>query len=264
MALTADREYGCINPDDICKGVGGAADTLYKGAIISLGTNGLLKVAAAVGSEVPIGLCKKQVVCAGANAEEIEVDRGVLAVAKKSQHTTTILCGTGGASNVNYANKYFTIYGGSTGATKYCVWCNVDSAGTDPTIAAPTLGTAIEIAVGTADSTSTIAETIAHALDAIGGANVTWDADHSTATVTAVNANRGANGVSVAGDAVFTVTNTVYGNAVQSDVGKLFYAIADDGVVLTAAKGSADVAFGRCIDLVGAYNELWINTHEKA
>jgi hypothetical protein len=261
MALTEDREYGCTTPDDFIEGVAGAADTLYKGAIVSFGTDGLIKVAAAVSGEVPMGLMRKQVVAAGANAEKCEIDTGNLAVVKRNQHTTTVLCNAGGASNVNYADKYFTIYNGST---KYCVWFNVDSAGTDPTVADPTLGTAVEIAVATGDSVNTIAETIAHALDALGGANTTFDADHSTATVTVLAATRGASGTSVAGDAVVTVTNTVYGTARQTDAGVLFYAIADDGVVEAAQNGSADVALGRCLGLVGANNELWIDTFDKA
>jgi hypothetical protein len=257
MALTADREYGCMSPDEFVEILAGTADTLYKGGIASIGGDGYIKVPDATAGDVPLGLMRKQVIAAGANAEYCEIDCGVLAVEKKSKHTTTILCGAGGSSNVNYANKYFTIY---SGHTKYCVWCNVNSGGTDPTIADPTLGTALEIAVGTGDNTSTIAETIAHAMDALGGANVTWDADHSTATVTAVSAHRGSEGVSVAGNAVFTVTNTVYGNAIQDDVGLLMYAIADDGVVNTAQKSTATVAMGLCVGLVGSNNELWIDT----
>jgi hypothetical protein len=261
MALTEDREYGCINPDDFVEGLAGAADTLFKGGITSFGTDGLAKVAAAVANEVPMGLLRKQVVAAGANAEKVEIDTGVLAVEKKTQHVCTVLCNTGGTLNVNYADKYFTLY---SGATKYCVWFNVDGAGTDPTIAAPTLGTAVAIAVATGDSVNTIAESIAHTLDALGGANTIFDADHSTATATIISAHRGAQGIAVAGNAVVTVTNTIYGNAMQADVGTLFYAIADDGVVYTAAKGSANVALGRCVGLVGTNNELWIDTFDKA
>jgi hypothetical protein len=263
MALTVDREYKAQDPNDMLEITAGAADYLYKGAILSIGTDGYICVPGVTAAMVPIGICKKQVHALGSNAETVEIETGRVTVEKKSQHTTTILCNAGGTSNVNYADKYFTIYGGSAGTTKYCVWFNVDSAGTDPTIATPALGTAIEIAVATGDSVNTIAETIAHTLDALGGANVTWDADHSTATVTAVNANRGYNGTSVAGNAVITVTNTVYGAVNQADVGVLFYAIADDGVVRTAAKSTATIALGTCIGFETRGNLLWIDTRLK-
>ena len=83
MELTADREYGCINPDDFIPGLAGAADTLYKGGIMSIGADGYIKVASDTAAEVPMGLLRKQVVAAGAHAEAVEIDVGVLAIEKK-------------------------------------------------------------------------------------------------------------------------------------------------------------------------------------
>lgn len=259
MALTADREYGCINPDDFVEGVGGAADTLYKGAIVSFGTNGLVKVAANVAAEVPMGLMKKQVVCAGANAEKIEIDCGKIAVEKKSVQIATMIPGTGGSSNVNYDGVYAII---SNSTTKYCVWFNVNSGSTDPTIATPSLGTGVEVAVGTGDNAATVGASLASAIDALDDIGAA-----GTTTVTITSGIRGAlycewdDGTAAT---VCPLLITVHGFAHQSDVGKIMYAVADDGVVLPAAKGSATIALGRCFGLVGKNNELWVNTHEKA
>lgn len=79
MALTADREYetvpgGCIT----LKNKAGAADTLYKGGLLNVGTDGYLKVAADVASEVFAGVCKKQHVADGSAHADIEYEEGLL------------------------------------------------------------------------------------------------------------------------------------------------------------------------------------------
>jgi hypothetical protein len=264
MALTADREYGCTTPDEFLSDIAaGAADTLYKGAIVSIGTDGLLKVPDAVSAEVPIGLMKQQVVAAGLNAEYPEIDTGILAVEKKAQQTTTVAPGTGGVLNVNYKGKYFQIFDGTT---PYCCWFNVGTADTDPTIADPTLGTSVEIAIATGDNAAAVGTAIAAAIDGIGGGGGgTVFGATGTTTVTIVNVNRGKNTIANTGDCTcITLVNTINGTVGQADVGTLVYAIADDGVVPAAQNGSADVALGLCVGLVGSNNELWIDTFIKS
>jgi len=76
MALTADRNYETVGPTVILEIEAGAADTLYKGAIVNIGTDGYLKVAADVASEVPIGVVKKQHVADGTSHEKVAVETG--------------------------------------------------------------------------------------------------------------------------------------------------------------------------------------------
>jgi hypothetical protein len=74
MALTADFEYQTMGESKILKMRAGAADVLYKGAIVNIGTDGYLKVAADVANEVPLGVVKKQVVSGGVLHEDVEVE----------------------------------------------------------------------------------------------------------------------------------------------------------------------------------------------
>ena len=76
MALTADRNYETVGPTVILEIEAGAADTLYKGAIVNIGTDGYLKVAADVADEVPIGVMKKQHIADGSSHEKVEVEGG--------------------------------------------------------------------------------------------------------------------------------------------------------------------------------------------
>ena len=73
MALTADRWIETVPPDEILDLQVGAADTLYKGGLMNIGTDGYLKVAADVANEVCIGVLKKQIVTAGSLHEHVEV-----------------------------------------------------------------------------------------------------------------------------------------------------------------------------------------------
>jgi hypothetical protein len=61
MALTKDYEYEIKGSLTIQDFVIGAADVLYKGAIVNIGTDGKIKVAADVAGERPAGLMKEQV-----------------------------------------------------------------------------------------------------------------------------------------------------------------------------------------------------------
>ena len=256
MALTADLEYQTKNPTSIYEILAGAADTLYKGAIVSVGTDGYIKVAADVADELPLGMCKEQVVAAGSHAEEVEIEMGRFRMAKKSQHQTTVLCtDDSGNSNANYNSKYFLIYNGST---KYYVWFDVNSGGTDPEVSG---GTGIEVDIGTTDDDEAVAAALQAAIDA----EDDFTATVSTATVTIVAATRGYTMPSANGDlgAVITLTNALYSGAVQSDIGELFYAIADDGVVYSTEKSNANHALGMCIGIDGN-DWLWIDTRIKA
>ena len=65
MALSADLNVDFTVVDRVITVKAGAADTLYKGAIINIGTDGYAKVAADVAAEYPAGINKKQVVGKG-------------------------------------------------------------------------------------------------------------------------------------------------------------------------------------------------------
>lgn len=73
MALSADLNVDMTVVDRVITAKAGAADTLYKGAIVNIGTDGYVKVAADVASEHCAGIMKKQVVAAGSNAEDCEI-----------------------------------------------------------------------------------------------------------------------------------------------------------------------------------------------
>jgi hypothetical protein len=77
MALTADLEIESV--PGVCEtrsGLAGAADTLYKGAILMIETDGYLEVATSAAGTVAVGICKKQHVVAGSHAERIEYEVG--------------------------------------------------------------------------------------------------------------------------------------------------------------------------------------------
>lgn len=78
MALTSDRNIETEAPSHIRAVEAGGADTLYKGAIVNIGTDGYIKVAADVASEIPLGTMKKQHVSDGSSHEKVEVETGLL------------------------------------------------------------------------------------------------------------------------------------------------------------------------------------------
>jgi len=90
MALTADIGYETVGPTVILGITAGAADTLYKGAIVNIGTDGYIKVAADVASEIPLGVVKEQVVAAGSNAETVEVETGKIWLAHTGAAQTDV------------------------------------------------------------------------------------------------------------------------------------------------------------------------------
>lgn len=76
MALTADYEYEVRGQNEFNKYRAGAADTLYKGAMVNIGTDGYIKVAADVASESPAGVVVLQHVADGSSHDEIEIENG--------------------------------------------------------------------------------------------------------------------------------------------------------------------------------------------
>ena len=261
MALTDDREYGCQNPDEFLDILAGAADTLYKGAIVSVGANGFIKVPGDVAVEQPIGVMRKRVVAAGANAEHCIIDVGRLRLKKVTQHVCTVLCtDQDGGGNAAYANKYFFLYDGNN---KHYVWFNVAAGGVDPAPAGG--GTGIEVAIGAADHDTVVADKLAAVLDALewtapnpGAATVTITADFRGYSLPTANGNLGA---------VVTITNTILSGAQQADVGILFRSKEDDGVCYQSEAATATMQIGRCVGLCqGAWagDYLIIDTRDIA
>jgi hypothetical protein len=76
MALTADYEYEVRGHSEYNKYRAGAADTLYKGAMVNIGTDGYLKVAADVAGESPAGVMVQQHIADGTSHDEVEVASG--------------------------------------------------------------------------------------------------------------------------------------------------------------------------------------------
>jgi hypothetical protein len=90
MALTADIEYQTkVGTSETVNHLGGAADTLYKGAIVNIGTDGYLKVAADVANEIPRGVVKKQVIEDGTH-KNVEVETGVIRIAHSGAAQTDV------------------------------------------------------------------------------------------------------------------------------------------------------------------------------
>jgi len=90
MALTADIEYQTKGHTEILDILAGAADTLYKGAIVNIGTDGYIKIAADVAAEIPIGVMVKQVVAAGSNAETCLIETGIIRLAHSGAAQTDV------------------------------------------------------------------------------------------------------------------------------------------------------------------------------
>ncbi len=74
--LSADLDIETIGPIEVVHAVGGSSDTLYKGAMVGVGTDGYLAVISDITDLYPLGIMKKQVIVAGSNAENIEVLQG--------------------------------------------------------------------------------------------------------------------------------------------------------------------------------------------
>ena len=90
MALTADLNYETVGPTEILAIEAGAADTLYKGGIMNIGTDGYIKVAADVASEIPAGVMKKNHVADGSAHEQVEVETGKIWLAHSGAAQTDV------------------------------------------------------------------------------------------------------------------------------------------------------------------------------
>lgn len=259
MALTADYEYKTQGKTDINEVLAGAADTLYKGAILNAGTNGFVKVAADVASEVPLGVCVEQVVAAGANAETVKIESGRLRLKKVTQHTFTVhVTDDTAANNAKFDGKYFVVYDGTTG---YYVWFDLAGGSVDP---APAGLTGIECNVTAINTDAEIAAIIETALEAAGlGGGATFAVTTAAHVCTVVVQRRAFSdtvGDGTAG-AVILTSNTVMSGAQQSDIGTLFYAKADDGVIYASEKSNITAPVGLCIEVDEVDGDyLWIDT----
>ncbi|KKL66485.1 hypothetical protein LCGC14_2144500 [marine sediment metagenome] len=76
LALSADLDVEEVPPLEVLNILAGTADTLYKGAIVHVGTDGFIAVAADTTACFAVGIMKKQVVAAGSNAEACEILTG--------------------------------------------------------------------------------------------------------------------------------------------------------------------------------------------
>ena len=76
MALAADRDLESVGPTEMLAILAGAADELYKGAIVMIETDGYIEVPTGAALTINLGICKKRVTAAGAHAEMIEVEMG--------------------------------------------------------------------------------------------------------------------------------------------------------------------------------------------
>lgn len=263
MALTADLNYKTVNPVTIDKYTAGAADTLYKGAIINIGVDGFAKVAADVASEYPAGINARKVIAAGANAETLDVESGTFRLWKATQHKLTVhVTDDTAANNAKFNSKYFCIANGTQG---YYVWFNIAAGGVDPApatlVALGYLG--VEVAATAINTDAEIAALLKTALEGI-DASASFVCTVATHIVTVTCQHRGYTITPADGSAsaVITTTSTVMSGAQQSDIGTMFYAKADDGVVY-ASEVSNITPLGQCVGICGL-EHLWINTRIKA
>ena len=90
MALTANTTYQTRGHVEHLHILAGDTDELYEGAIVNIGTDGFIKVAADVANEVPIGVMKKAVSAAGSNAETCEIVTGIIRLAHTGAAQTDV------------------------------------------------------------------------------------------------------------------------------------------------------------------------------
>lgn len=90
MALTADLNYETKGDNEkITLPAAAVSTTLYKGAIINIAA-GLAKKCSDTNGEVPTGVCMKNVVTAGASAEDVDIETGKLWMAFSSAAQTDV------------------------------------------------------------------------------------------------------------------------------------------------------------------------------
>ncbi len=76
LALSADLDVEEVPPLEVLNILAGDADTLYKGAIVHIATDGYIDVVADTTGAFAVGIMKKQVVAAGSQAERCEILTG--------------------------------------------------------------------------------------------------------------------------------------------------------------------------------------------
>jgi hypothetical protein len=160
-------------------------------------------------------------------------------------------------SNLVGATSAIAITAGTSADLLAALSITVDAAvaGTDTDSDPEVSGlTGIEVPILATDN----AAAVAVRLNAIIDAHASFTSTVNTATVTIVTISRGYTIATVDGDlsTVVTIANTVYGMAVQSDVGERFWCRDDDGVVYVAGKSTSDVPAGYCKDIDGEDNLL--------
>ena len=241
MSLTADKEYKTMGHVERLYMKGGDADTLYKGAILNIDAAGYMEVPSDAASVIPFGVCVKQVVEDGTHLA-VEVERGIIGVPKRTQQVTTVTFVDGGTSNADLDGEYFDIYNGSAG---YRVWFNVNSGDNEPDDGGLTL---VEVAVSTINTEAEIAAACEVVIDALTGIFTSTDTAEALA-ITSVTAGYSAapSKSATLADGTMTLAETYIARAVQSDIGEIFFAIADDGVVYSTGKSTADMPAGLCL-----------------
>ncbi len=100
-----------------------------------------------------------------ASAANIRIEPVQVYFGRYQQQTVTCTADISGSHN----NDYFVLYN-ALNATKYHVWANVNSAGSDP---APSASTAIPVLLATNATATTVAAAIAAAIDSVQGFSAT-------------------------------------------------------------------------------------------
>ena len=260
MALTADFEYKTMGKTERLKMKGGDAATFFKGAILNIDANGYVEIPTDAASVIPLGVCVEKVV-EDATHKDVEVERGIIAVPKRVLQVSVFTFVAGGVDNIDYNDEYVDIYDGIAG---WRCWFNVDAGGSAPAADGLTL---TEIAIAAADSVTQAAVKMVAVVDAL----TKFGAANAAGVVTITSVARGysqAPAKSMA-DGVCTLTETDKGRAVQDNIGELFYAIADDGVVRLSGRSTADIEAGMCLGIInlapsgGAVDLLFIDFKQK-
>ncbi len=262
MSLTADFEYKTMGKPERLHMKGGDADTLFKGAILDIDANGYMEVPTDAGSVIPFGVCVKQVIEDGTH-KDVEVERGIIAVPKRVLQVSVFEIVAGGASNVDLNSEYVDIYDGING---WRVWFDVNSTGSAPAADGLTLA---EVDIGTGDAVTAVAAAWVAVVDAIAN----FGAANTAGVITVTSVTRGYSQAPAKSatllDATATLTETDKGRAVQDNIGELFYAIADDGVVRASGKSTTDIEAGLCLGIInlapsgGAVDLLFIDFKQK-
>ena len=93
MALSANNEYETMGNTEILHMKVIDAETLYKGAIVNIGTDGYVEMAADVANEVPLGVVKEQVDNSGGGGTtvlDVEVETGIIKLAHSGAAQTDV------------------------------------------------------------------------------------------------------------------------------------------------------------------------------